>query len=145
MLTPLKPRAASLRRPRYRSRPEHYYVGRRPQGTEVYVVSAAGAEPLEHYGYRSHTAFDWGAPTAGALELGYALLAHGTERRPPDQICVTFWTDVVASLDRPGFVLGHGEIALWLLSAFCPGDEPGIESRPSLRARVARHLPWWIR
>lgn len=125
------PRAAT----RDRRRSEHYYVGRRPEATEVYVVSAAASEPLEHHGYQSSASFDWGAPTAGALELAYAVLAHITESRPPDPICATFCSDVVASLDRSGFVLGHGEVALWLMTAFCHGNEPTV-SGWSLSARL---------
>ncbi len=128
--------AAELRRR------EHYYVGRRPHGTEVYVVSRAAIEPLEHPDYRSGAPFDWGASTSGALELAYAMLAHSTASRPPDPICMTFWTEVVACLDRPGFVLGHSEIALWLLTAFCDGDEPSQKRGWRLRERLRRIRRW---
>jgi hypothetical protein len=123
-------------------RPEHYYVGRRPHGTEVYVVSRTAIEPLEHHGYRCGAPFDWGAPNRGALELAYAMLAHSTDSRPPDPICMTFWTEVVARLDRPGFVLGHDEIALWLLTAFCDGDEPPRKRGWSVRERLGRIRRW---
>lgn len=121
-------------------RPEHYYVGRRPHPTEVYVVGRTAVEPLEHPGYRCAAPFDWGAPTRGALELAYAILAHSTASRPPDPICTTFWTEVVACLDRPGFVLGHSEIALWLLTAFCDFEEP-----PGKRGLRRRERLWPIR
>ncbi len=125
-----------------RRRPEHYYVGRRAHGTEVYVVSRTAIEPLEHPGYRCGESFDWGAPTRGALELAYALLAHSTASRPPDPICMTFWTEVVACLDRPGFVLGHGEIALWLLTTFCDGGEPLRKQSRGMRERLRRIRRW---
>lgn len=106
------------------------------------MVSRAAIEPLEHHSYRSGSAFDWGAPTPGALELAYAMLAHSTESRPPDPICATFWTEVVACLDRPGFVLAHGEIALWLLTAFCDAEESPPKRRRSLRDGVRRVRSW---
>jgi len=96
------------------------------------VVSSAGIEPLEHRGYRSSAPFDWGAPSPGALELAFAMLAHGTESTPPDLICATFWTEVVACLDRSGFVLAYGDLALWLLTAFCDHEQP-LRRRLSLR------------
>lgn len=125
-------------------RPSHYYVGRRPQDTEVYVIRSAAIEPLRHHGYRSGVPFDWGAPTPGALELAYALLLHTTDSRPPDPICVRFWTEVVAHLERPGFVLAHGEIALWLLTAFCDEGELPPKRLASLRDRLGRRR-WWAR
>jgi hypothetical protein len=88
----------------------------------VYVVTGTGIVPLEHPGYQSNAALDWGDLTAGALELAFAMLAHTTDSRPPDPICLTFWAEVVACLDRAGFVLADGDIALWLLTAFCEGD-----------------------
>lgn len=123
-------------------RSEHYYVGRRSRGTEVYVVSRAGIEPLEHHGYRSSAPFDWGAPSPGALELAFAMLAHGTESTPPDVICVTFWTEVVGYLDRSGFVLGYGDLALWLLTAFGEREQPPPRRRPGLRDHVRRMRSW---
>jgi len=107
------------------------------------VVSSAGIEPLEHRGYRSSAPFDWGAPSPGALELAFAMLAHGTESTPPDLICATFWTEVVACLDRSGFVLAYGDLALWLLTAFCDHEQP-LRRRLSLRDRV-RRMPSWRR
>jgi len=121
--------------------PEHYYVGRRTRGTPVYVVSASAVDLLEHHGYRGSAAFDWGMSTPGALELAFALLAHSTESRPPDSICTTFRSEVVARLDHHGFVLGFGEIALWLLTAFSGAGEPpnGGRSGP---AGALDHLRW---
>ena len=148
-VAPLRPgravRAASRARgARHTHRAEHYYVGRRTQGTAVHVVSATAIEPLEHHDYRSRVVFDWGAPTPGALELAYAMLAHSTESRPPEPICAAFWTEIVARLDRAGFVLSHGEVALWLLTAFCEDDGPPSRRR-TLRPRVVGRLHAWRR
>lgn len=136
--TPIVGEAAGARRAHRARGPEHYYVGRRSPQTEVYVVSRTAIEPLEHHRYRSGASFDWGVHTPGALELAYAMLTHITESRPPDTICVTFWTEIVACLDRPGFMLAHGELALWLLTAFWEGDEPARRRGRSLRDRVHR-------
>jgi hypothetical protein len=119
---------------------ERYYVGRRPRDTEVYVVTDTDTEPLEHPGYRSNAPLDWGDLTAGALELAFAMLAHTTDSRPPDPICLTFWAEVVARLDHAGFVLADGDIALWLLTAFREGDgsrdESPLDRSGSLRTRA---------
>lgn len=106
------------------------------------MVSRMGIESLEHHGYRCTAPFDWGVRTRGALELAYAMLAHSTLSRPPDPVCMTFCTEVVARFDRSGFVVGHGEIALWLLAGFCDGEEPAPERPRSLRDRVRRIRPW---
>jgi hypothetical protein len=124
-----------------RSRPsERYYVGRRPREAEVYIVTATEVEPLEHPRYQSTAEFDWGEETAGALELAFAMLAHTTDSRPPDTICLTFRAEVVARLDRAAFVLGDGEIALWLLTAFRAGngsdDAPAPDGSRSHRSRA---------
>jgi hypothetical protein len=97
---------------------ERFYVGRRPHTTEVYVVSGTDIAPLGHPNSPTRVPFDWGEPTEGALELAFAILAHTTDSRPPDPVCLAFSTVVVARLDRGGFVLADGEIALWLLTAF---------------------------
>lgn len=123
-------------------RPERYYVGRRSGGAEVYVVSRVGIEPLEHHGYRGSAPFDWGAPSPGALELAFAMLAHVTESRPPDLICLTFWSEVVACLDRAGFVLGYGDLALWLMTAFRDREQLPLRRRMSLRSCVRRACSW---
>lgn len=76
---PLVPRAtpAPARRGRAGA-PERYYVGRRPERTEVYVVSRAELEPLAHLSYQGDAASDWGCLTDGALELAFAMLVHST-------------------------------------------------------------------
>lgn len=102
-----------------------YYVGRRPGGTEVHVVTAATVEPLEHLGYRGDAPFDWGASTAGALELAFALLVDTARSRPPDAVCRAFLADVVAVLEPEGFVLEAGDVALWLLTASRGGSDAG--------------------
>ncbi len=134
--------APGARGPRNLPRRERYYVGRRSGGAEVYVVSRVGIEPLEHHGYRGSAPFDWGAPSPGALELAFAMLAHGTESRPPDLICSTFWSEVVATLDRAGFVLCHGDLALWLLTAFRESEQLPLRRRMSLRSCVRRTRSW---
>lgn len=106
------------------------------------MVSHATVEPLEHFHYRSGASFDWGALTPGALELAYAMLTHSADSQPPDPICLTFWSDVVASLDRSGFVLGHGEIALWLLTVFFDGEELPPKRSRRLRNRVRGIRSW---
>ena len=123
--------------------PVRYYVGRRPAQTEVYVVERSELEPLAHLAYRSDAAFDWGGATEGALELAFAMLAHATQTRPTDLVCEAFCTEVVTRLDPAGFVLSHGDIALWLLTAFgdASSDGGGPEHPGGLRARVAS----WIR
>jgi len=68
----------AVTRPRRSRRPERYYVGRRTEATEVYIVSRAGLEPLSHLSYQSSAAFDWGFVSTGALELSFALLADTT-------------------------------------------------------------------
>ena len=113
----------------------------------MYVVAGTDVDRLEHPDYRGDSAFDWGGLTAGSLELAFAMLAHATGSRPPDPICVIFQAEVVACLDRAGFVLGGGDIALWLLTAFCdrdaPDDEPHRTGRialPAGRATAARRV-----
>lgn len=105
------------------------------------MINGPEIAPLEHPGYRGNAPFDWGAVSAGALELAFALLAHTTDSRPPDLICETFRADVVAGLEHPGFVLTDGEISLWLLTTFADAradDAPRDVS--GLRARVAGWL-----
>lgn len=143
LLSPSIPDPVPAARAAYgRRRPEQYYVGRRPQETEVYVVSHATIEPLDHHYYRSSAPFDWGAESPGALELAYAMLAHSTDSAPPDPISLAFWAEVVACLDRSGFVLGRGEIALWLLTAFGDGEEHPPKRGRRLRDLIRRIRPW---
>jgi hypothetical protein len=136
------------RRSRREREEQRYYVGRRPEGTEVFVVTGSDVMPLVHHGYQSDAAFDWGDLSAGALELAFALLIQSTERRPPDTICAAFCADVVGHLDRTGFLLGDDDIALWLTTALCDSDiyrarPPGWQNlggrvRGWLRARLRR-------
>jgi hypothetical protein len=118
-------------------RATRYYVGRRPRAPEVYVVTGTDLEPLDHLGYQSGTPFDWGDLTPGALKLAFAMLAHTTASRPPEPICQAFCADVIARLDRAGFVLGDGDIALWLLTAF--GDDAQRDPTEPRHARSIRH------
>jgi hypothetical protein len=127
--------------------PERYYVGRRPARTEVYVVDQSELAPLAHRGYRSDAAFDWGRLSDGALELAFAMLTHATQSRPTDLVCQAFCAGVVARLNSAGFVLSHGEIALWLLTAFgdASSSEPGPEHGIGLGARLANWIRTWKR
>jgi hypothetical protein len=127
--------------------PEQHYVGRRPAHTEVYVVDQAELEPLAHLSYRTDAGFDWGDSTEGALELAFAMLAHATQSRPPDLVCRVFCAEVVTRLDPAGFVLSHGDIALWLLTAFRdgPSGQPGPQHPSGLGARLANRIRTWMR
>jgi hypothetical protein len=129
--------------------PERYYVGRRQDRSEVYVVSRTELEPLAHLSYRSDTAFDWGCLTEGALELAFAILAHTTESRPTDLVCQAFCGEVVACLDPAGFVLSRADIALWLLTAFRDGeasqDGSGRDRPVGLHRRAAGWIRLWLR
>jgi hypothetical protein len=127
---------------RRRSRPERYYVGRRPEATEVYVVSAIDLQPLAHLGYRSTAVFDWGCVAAGALELAFAMLADMTGHRPTGLVCSSFCEDVVAHLDHAGFVLTDGDIAVWLMTAFIDADTSIIEPHSGRAGRRNRALAW---
>jgi len=127
-----------LRRSR---RPERYYVGRRSEATELYIVSRTGFEPLSHPSYQSSAAFDWGFASAGALELSFALLADTTESRPTELVCRAFCAEVVARLEDAGFVLTAGDIAVWLMGAFSYADSPGRSARAGLRWSALQ----WVR
>jgi hypothetical protein len=122
--------------------PEHHYVGRRSAHTGVYVVDQAELEPLAHLSYRTDAWFDWGDSTEGALELAFAMLAHATQSRPTDLVCRGFCAEVVTQLDPAGFVLSHGDIALWLMTAFsdASSSEPGTEHPVGLARRAADWL-----
>jgi hypothetical protein len=123
--------------------PERCYVGRRPAHTEVYVVDRYEVKPLAHLCYRSEATFDWGGSTEGTLELAFAILADATQSQPTDLVCRTFCAEVIAPLNPAGFVLGHGDIALWLLTAIPdgPSGRPAPVPRVGLRRRAAN----WIR
>lgn len=56
-----RPTPAPTRRERAKV-PERYYVGRRPKGTEVYVVSRTELEPLAHLSYQSDATLRLGPP-----------------------------------------------------------------------------------
>lgn len=131
----------AVTRPRRSRRPERYYVGRRAKATQVYIVSRSGLEPLPHLSYQSSAAFDWGSASAGALELSFALLADTTEGRPTELVCRTFCAEVVARLEHPGFVLTAGDVAVWLMGAFCSVDGPGRRARVGPRWSAVR----WVR
>jgi hypothetical protein len=121
-------------------REERYYVGRRPESTEVYVVSGTDLDLLAHLKHRDTASFDWGAAGPGALELAFALLAHVARRRPTELVCTAFCDDVVARLDRAGFVLTDSDIAIWLMTAF--SDLATSDQTQSARGRRS---PGWIR
>ena len=99
--------------------------------------------PLAHLGYRSDAAFDWGGLTDGALELAFAMLTHATQSRPTDLVCQAFCAEIVTRLDSAGFVLSHGDIVLWLLTAF--GDASSGELRPGHGIGLGARLATWIR
>ncbi len=136
------PAAARLRRA---NAPQRYYVGRRAERTEVHVVSRTELEPLAHLSYRRDAAFDWGRLTKGALELAFAMLVRSTESRPPEVVCRAFCREVVACLDRAGFILSHGDIALWLMTAGRGGDPSPNGTGPERPIRLARWTTDWIR
>ena len=127
--------------------PERYYVGRRPAQTEVYVVDQSEPARLPHLAYRCDAAFDWGGLTDGALELAFAMLTHATQSGPTDLVCRAFCTELVARLDPAGFVLSHGDIAVWLLTAFgdASSGDPRPEHRIGLGARLANWIGTWMR
>lgn len=131
-----------LRR-RHSRRPERYYVGRRPEATEVYVVSGTEPRRLAHPCYQGTAAFDWGCVAPGALELAFAMLTQTTERRPTDLVCRAFCEEVVARLGHAGFVLTDGDIAIWLMTAFFDAETYRVKPQPDGGAsRGARALAW---
>ena len=109
----------------------------------MYVVDRAAPRRLAHLGYRTSTPFHWGGCTDGALELAFAILADVTHSRPTDLVCRAFCREVVARLDRAGFVLCHGDIALWLLTAF--DDQPLHPPAPGRPTGLAHRAAQWIR
>lgn len=147
-MTSRPPIARATPAPAHRGRsspPERYYVGRRPDRCAVFVVSRTELEPLAHLSYQSDVAFDWGRLTEGALELAFAILAHTTQSQPTDLVSQAFCGEVVARLGRAGFVLSDGDVALWLLTAFCEDasrDGPGLDGSVGLRRRAGRIRSW---
>jgi Family of unknown function (DUF6166) len=139
-----RPTLAPTRRQRANA-PERYYVGRRPNGTEVYVVSRTELAPLEHLGYQSDAAFDWGRLSEGALELAVAMLVDSTESRPPALLGRAFCAEVVTRLDRAGFVLSRGDIALWLMTAFCDSGLSAEGMGADRPLGLGRRAAAWIR
>ncbi len=139
--------AATPARSTCSSDPSGYYVGHRRHRRHVYVVTHANVEPLGHCRYRSDATFDWGNMTDGALELAFAILADSTRSEPTDLVCEAFWRDVVATLDPAGFVLHHGDVALWLLTRFSdPGPDPQESDQPpGIAARVVERIRVWLR
>ena len=143
---PLLARSAPAPTRRQRShRPDRYYVGRRPATTEVHIVSRTELEPLPHLNYQSGVPFDWGCWTAGALELAFAMLAHTTESRPTNLVCRTFCGEIAACLDPAGFVLSHGDVALWLMIAFSDAEPPPHDQNPDGHVDMGRRAARWIR
>ncbi len=120
---------------------EGCYVGRRLDATEVHIVSRAELEPLPQLNYQSSEAFNWGCSTAGALEVAFAMLVYTTETRPTDLVCRTFCAQVVACLDPAGFVVSHGDIALWLMIGFSTPTPPHANRVPTIMPAWAGAQP----
>lgn len=97
--------------------PERYYVGRHESSARVcvYVVDREAVRPLTHPGGPTGARFEWGRASAGSLELASALLADVGRSEPPEPICRRFRDEILIDLSADGFVLPHGQIALWLL------------------------------
>jgi hypothetical protein len=52
-----------------------FYVGRRPEGTEVYVVTRRDVVHLRPRPHRGDASFEWGASrVTGRVELAHAVL-----------------------------------------------------------------------
>ena len=101
--------------PRRRAAQERFYVGRRAERPEVFIVTLRGVEPLRPPAERGDDAFAWGsdARQAGA-DLAFAVLSHATGRQPPEWVCDEFCAEVVTSLPDAGFAVGRDDIDLWL-------------------------------
>lgn len=114
---------------------ERFYVGRRPEQTEVFVVTLRNVERLRPRAHRRDAAFEWGsAADPSSAELAFAILCHTTRREPPERVCAQFHVDVVASLPHAGFVLGCDDVALWLAA-----EQRDAETwRPATRPRRRR-------
>jgi len=137
--------APSPLRRRHSRRPERYYVGRRPEATEVYVVSGTEPRRLAHLCYQGTAAFDWGCAAPGALELAFAMLTQTTERRPTNLVCRAFCDEVVARLDHAGFVLADGDIAVWLMAAFADAEPLAVEPQSDHGTSCRTRALAWIR
>ena len=75
------------------------------------------------------------------------MLAHATQSRPTDLVCRAFCAEVVTRLNRAGFVISNGDIALWLLTSIgdASSGEPGPQHRIGLGAGLANRIPTWMR
>ena len=123
--------------PRRPGAQQRFYVGRRAEGAEVYVVTRRDVKRLRPAGGRSGAGFAWGAAVErGGAELASAVLRHTTGREPPEPVCDLFWVEVVASLPQAGFVLGCDDVALWL-AAEQRDPEIWPRARTGLRRRLA--------
>lgn len=130
-------RTDPARAPRQPAAPR-FFVGRRPLGTEVLVVTDDGVEPLRHHGRWSRVAFEWGYPGAGGHELAFAILATLTGRAAPRETCRRLARDVLMWLPLDGFVLPDDDIEVWLeLESEEPLAWPP-RPRPSLWRRLRR-------
>jgi hypothetical protein len=95
--------------------PKRFYVGRRSETAEAYVVTSRKVERLRPRAHCADAAFDWASDAGpGAIELAFAILRDATRRRPPEPACVQFQADVLASVPWAGFVLGCDDVARWL-------------------------------
>jgi len=73
------------------------------------------------------------------------MLAHTTESRPTKLVCRTFCGEIVACLDPAGFVLSHGDVALWLMIAFSDAEPPPHDQNPDGHVDMGRRAARWIR
>ncbi|WP_259314433.1 hypothetical protein [Capillimicrobium parvum] len=96
-----------------------FHAGRRPERTEVYVVTAGDAQRLWSRG-EGGDAFGWGpAADRGGARRAVAILDHATRRQSPEDVCTRFHANGIASLLRPGCVLDIDDIDLWLAAEEC--------------------------
>lgn len=79
------------------------------------------------------------------MEIAFAMLVDSTESRPPDLVCRAFCGEVVARLDRAGFVISRGDIALCLMTAFCDGEASPDGTGPDRPLGLGRRAADWIR
>jgi hypothetical protein len=115
---------------------ERFYVGRRAERAEVYVVTLRDVDRLRPPSGHGYTAFDWGpAAERRGAELAAFVLGHTTGRRAPEPACAQFDLEVVAALPDAGFVIGCDDVALWLTAA---GHDPAKWRHAE--SRGLRHL-----